>query len=295
MLKGCLDSLLNQTLDKKKYELIVVDNNSTDNTRQVVEDFQDKGNIGYYMELRQGLSFARNHGLKTAQGEYIAYIDDDALAASDWLEVAYGLIKTLKPFPDCLGGPIFPFYTSPKPTWFTDEYEIRRDWSESKYLKRGESFSGSNMIWKKDSLQSIEGFDVQMGVKGDILMLGEETLSFEKIWHVRKNPQLYYSPALIIHHWVPDFKLTVTYRLRRAFAVGQFLGRPEMIDHNSNRLVDYVLSMKILLKTICKSLFKLPHYNRWENWAVENLDPVMAEVGKLMALLHLFPPLKHRD
>ncbi|MGD8380729.1 MAG: glycosyltransferase, partial [Syntrophobacterales bacterium] len=81
LLGGTLRTLCHQTLDTSEYEVIVVDNNSTDNTREVVDEFcRRSSNVRYCFEPQQGLSHARNQGLQEAKGKYVAYIDDDARA-----------------------------------------------------------------------------------------------------------------------------------------------------------------------------------------------------------------------
>jgi len=125
LLKNCVTSLYEQTLAKDKYEIIVVDNNSKDDTAEVVKAFKNDELIRYIFEEQQGLSHARNRGVSEAYGSYIAFIDDDAKAAPDWLEVAFQILNSTQPALDCLGGPCYPFYLSEKPKWFLDEYEIR--------------------------------------------------------------------------------------------------------------------------------------------------------------------------
>src|SRR3989344_2536998 len=95
LLYKCLESLVRQTVSKNLYEVLVVDNNSKDNTQQAVKRF-----IKTYVHIRniktdvQGLSHARNIGWKHAKGEYIAYIDDDAIAEPDWIEQIIQFINT---------------------------------------------------------------------------------------------------------------------------------------------------------------------------------------------------------
>ena len=73
-----IESLCEQTADKSQYEVIVVDNNSQDNTREVTEDFCSRyPNLRYCLEEEQGLSHARNRGWRESRGVYVAYVDDD--------------------------------------------------------------------------------------------------------------------------------------------------------------------------------------------------------------------------
>jgi len=290
-----LQSIYDQTLSKADYEVIVVDNNSTDDTTIVVESFKSFGNLRYLTEPRQGLSYARNTGWENALGRYVAYIDDDALAAPDWLKVAYDLIHSIQPSPDCLGGPIYPFYTSPKPSWFKDEYEIRRDWAEPRYLTRGNSFSGSNCIWTRASLQLIQGFDVKAGVTGNKLSLGSETSAFDRLWQAKADPQLYFSPALMVRHWVPNFKMTVFYRLKRNFAMGQYRAKMYKYRARHGKTEQFFLKLFETLKLSLRALIRVRLFPHWQNWVFEEWSKVLLTGGEAIGLLGIFINMKQNN
>lgn len=289
MLKGCLESLCNQTLKNEKYEIIVVDNNSSDETFQIVKNFLKQKNIRYYMEMKQGVSHSRNRGVREAKGKYVAYIDDDARANPDWLEVAFNLIKSIKPSFDCLGGTINPFYTSMKPFWFDDKYEIRGFGDIPKFLKKQEYISGSNMIWKKDILNEIRGFNFNVGVVGNHLRLGEETNAFENLWSFRHRIKIYYSPALIVYHWVPDYKMTVSYRLKRKFAEGQFQVNWLESDRLQNKLKFVSKLLFYISKASIRFILRYEFHPQWQNWVVEDGIRIAFYSGKLLGILGVKP------
>ena len=86
-IERCLDSFTEQSISKDKFEVIVVDNNSTDNTIQIVSGYVNKHrNFVLIEEKKQGVSYARNTGISSSSGKYICFIDDDAYADSDWLK-----------------------------------------------------------------------------------------------------------------------------------------------------------------------------------------------------------------
>lgn len=284
LLKGCLESLCQQDLDRSQYEVIVVDNGSTDITHQVVQAFKYTGIIRYYFESQPGMNHARNLGLQSARGYYVAYIDDDALAAPNWLEVAINLFAAEVPTPDCLGGPIFPFYTSSKPIWFEDKYEIRRDWRAPRYLKTGESFSGSNMIWQKKVLDSLNGFDPNVGVIGNTLRLGGETIVFSKLWSMRENVKLYFSRDLIVRHWVPDFKMTIGYRIKRNLAMGQYLANAYKTEQRREKAVRVWTIMGVIMKKTVRAILRAWKYRHWQSWMVEEWAPMMMLSGEILGL-----------
>ena len=111
-----------QNYPEEKYEIIVVDNKSTDNTEDIVLDnFSNVSNLKYIYESVLGLSQARNTGWKNAKGQYVAYLDDDAVARFDWLEKILHVFNTVYPKPACVGGKIEPLWGKPRPPWISDE------------------------------------------------------------------------------------------------------------------------------------------------------------------------------
>lgn len=297
MLSNALESLVQQTLDKCLYEIIVVDNASSDATPEVLRNLRTRygeWNIVLAREDRLGLGYGRNAGVRAARGTYVAFMDDDARADKDWLKLALGCFEYVKPRPFVVGGPILPFYESPKPAWFKDEYEIRTWGQKPRFLKQGESFSGSNIIFNKDIIEKYGGFDVHVGMKGPHLSVGEETNLFEKIWKHHGNASVfYYLPHLMIFHAVPDYKMTVSYQLKRAFVGGQsccfngavpFLGRSK-----------YLLKIIFSLAKLCLLLLvRLRCHSACQNWAVESFAPILSEMGRLMGCLGFHIPVRQR-
>jgi glycosyltransferase involved in cell wall biosynthesis len=276
-LGGALRTLCHQTLDKSEYEVIVVDNNSADGTRELVEEF---------------CRYARNRGWREARGKYVAYIDDDARAGEHWLKTALALLENTKPVPLCLGGPILPFYNTTKPIWFKEEI---RAWGDSpRYLGPGESFSGSNMIWRKEIVETLGGFDVRSGVRGDYLSIGEETVLFEKIWHSFEQPHFYYSPELAVHHWVPPAKMTVAYQLKRAFAAGQSWNRSHGPKISWRRLRFIIGGVWDIATMVGQLLRRRKEHAYFQNWLIEEGRPVFVKLGTLSGVMGLDIRLRQR-
>src|SRR5690349_21431211 len=110
-LGNAIQSLIEQTLPIEQYEILVIDNCSTDRTRQIVcEDFAHVPNLRYIYEPVLGLSQARNTGWQQARGDYVAYLDDDAIASSQWLEKILFTFRTVTPIPGCVGGKVEPIW-----------------------------------------------------------------------------------------------------------------------------------------------------------------------------------------
>jgi surface carbohydrate biosynthesis protein len=225
LLDGCLASLVSQEVDSHLYEIIVVDNNSKDDTFALVSKYiSNHENIRYVIESRQGLSHARNTGSNEARGSYLAYIDDDAVVPQGYLS---SLLKVInKQMPDIIGGPIYPYYTTRKPSWFKDTYETRK-FATSNGFSTTCRISGGNFIIRKSILEQIGMFDPNFGMVGDKIRLGEERVLLEEY---RKkvpleNQRVYYSLDCYINHYVSPQKMTIRYMIKRYYVVGRTASR----------------------------------------------------------------------
>ncbi|MCI0651844.1 MAG: glycosyltransferase family 2 protein [Planctomycetes bacterium] len=220
MLRGALASLQQATLSSPHFEIIVVDNNSEDATESVVaEAARAAANLRYVREREQGLSHARNRGYAEARAEYLVYIDDDARVHADYLSLIHETIRDFRP--DIMGGPIYPFYTEPKPGWFKDEYEIRcharaTGWSASC------SISGSSFVIRRTLLYELGLFDPELGMKGSSVRLGEERAVLNRY---RERPhfeqRVFYHLGAVVYHHVPLEKMTPHYLLKRYYKAGK--------------------------------------------------------------------------
>ena len=109
LLENALEALLAQVPDAPTYEVVVVDNNSDDDTRDVVEPFVARGVVRYEFEPRQGLSVARNHGVSVSRADLIAFTDDDVRVSSTWIRsIAQAFGEN--PDGDMVGGKIEPVW-----------------------------------------------------------------------------------------------------------------------------------------------------------------------------------------
>jgi glucosyl-dolichyl phosphate glucuronosyltransferase len=287
LLRQALDSLAGQTLDRTRYEVVVVNNGSTDETPTVVRAFQvteHQCSLRLVDEPTLGLGHARNTGWKAARGEYVAFMDDDAKADSTWLEHALQLFEKSRPAPVAVGGQIRPWYVSPKPAWYKDEYEVRSWGCQARPLSAGESFSGSNMIFAKQVLQEFGGFDVNVGMRGKRISMGEETVLFNRISEsLRDRAILLYDPELIVYHAVSRRKMTARYHLSRWFVAGQVacrLDAPASFRERLSRLRAGVTAIRSLMGAALEQRKLFPNHR---SWMVEQLGPVALETGRLLA------------
>ena len=153
LIEFCLASLVRQSLPRELYEVIVVDNNSTDSSFEKAKRFcQEHPGFRVVKELRQGVSHARNRGFHEARGKYVAYIDDDSKADQNWCEKILDAFEKSGADPVAVGGAIYPWYDCTPPKWFEDRIETRSWGSEKGILTAGNAkygFSGANMAIQK--------------------------------------------------------------------------------------------------------------------------------------------------
>ncbi|MFH1827614.1 MAG: glycosyltransferase family 2 protein [bacterium] len=216
LLKNCLRSLEKQTADKKKYEVIVVDNNSTDSTKEIMEDYtKNQTNIRIVTEKNCGRSYARNRGWQEAKGKYVAYIDDDAVAKPDWIEQIMAFIKE-NPKINAFGGPYSKFSLKPIPTWLPENYFTLNLGNRVKMLNlKNEWLSGSNMIFNRSIFHRYEGFNTNFGGKGYKIIYGEET---EFLTRLKKmGESVYYVPKICVKHLVAERKLNLWWLLKNDY------------------------------------------------------------------------------
>lgn len=222
LLSNALQTLCEQTINKSHYEVLVVDNNSRDNTHAVTKDFSLRyPNIRYCFEIQQGLSHARNRGWREAKGAYVAYLDDECKVPAQWLAVAYQIIENLSPA--VFGGPYYGFHNSSAPRWWKKSYESFGHSETARALIEGEYLRGANIFIKRSLLAMIGGFNVELGMSGQKLAYGEESHLQMRIRENTNNEIIYYEPKLYIYHLVRPEKMTWRYILNSRFVGGRHI------------------------------------------------------------------------
>ena len=223
-LKKALDSLRTQSLPRNRYEIIVVDNCSTDTTKDVVQAFEDITPIVYLHEARIGLSYARNAGWRVAKGDYVAYLDDDAIASHEWLEKIVATFNVVEPTPGCVGGKTEPVWEAPRPTWLSDQLVVGLsvvDWTSSpRFLKdlTTEWLVGANIAFPIDVLESTGGFPVEIGRIGRGMLSGEEIFLMKQIMKTGRG--CFYNAEIHAFHHIHKSRLAKSWFRRRYYWQG---------------------------------------------------------------------------
>ena len=220
-----LESIAANDLVKTEYELLLVDNNCTDNTREVCEAFAAAHPdviFRYTTESEQGLSAAKNRGIKEAKGDIIVYIDDDALV-DPWYLRTYAEWFATHPETMACGGPIEPLYETSEPDWMTPYTKaLLTAWmnygEKVREYPRGRYPGGGNAAYRKEVFEQVGGFNTALGRKGGNLMGSEEKDIFDKMHTL--NMQILYLPEPVLHHCIPQAKLEKPYFDRLTLQMG---------------------------------------------------------------------------
>ena len=232
MLGPALDRLLAQSPDSPPYEVIVVDNHSTDDTAAVVESCIGRrpGRLRYIFEPRQGLSDARNAGLAAARGDLVAFTDDDVRVSEGW---ARAIVRAFDEYPevDCLGGRTLPVWPSPPPRWLTPLHWVGplalQDYGEDPVVidpRRPRSLAGANLAFRTKVFEHI-------GLFSPKFPRSEDTELLLRFW--RGGRRALYVPDMLIHAAVQPERLTKTYHRRWHANIGRCNARmafEEMVD-----------------------------------------------------------------
>ena len=229
-LYGALKCIAENGFPKENYEIILVNNMSTDNTEAECHRFEtDYPEVAfhYFLETNQGLSFARNRGIKESKGDTLVFLDDDSYIQENYLR---NLQRQLDIHPDAnaFGGKIDPVFESGEaPKWLSKwsySWVSAIDMGDSVKQFNGKAFPiGANMGVKKAMLSEIGPFNTQLGRSKKNLMGGEEKDLFERIRN--HGGDTYYFPDVVVHHVIPPSRTTEDYVKR----MGDGVGRSERI------------------------------------------------------------------
>jgi len=257
LLEQCLESLVAQTMSQELFEIIVVDNNSNDGTAERVRAWQERlPFIHYLLETEQGLSHARNAGLRQARAEFIVYIDDDSVALPRWCEKILDAFMSVEPCPVVVGGEIVPRLERPSPWWFSLRLE-KRSWGGTAGFLTSPSahfgFSGSNMAFSRKILENFGGFNPDFGMKGDRVWLGEEVELFMRIY--KSLPLFWYDPEIRVRHYVADSQMRFRDRMHRAMVAGR---TRRLLDRQKITLVMVIGDLSGLFKLAKSKLMDRP-------------------------------------
>lgn len=289
-LKKAIQSLADQNLKEEKYEILVIDNNSTDSTKNTVAEFSNIQNIHYILEPIQGLSQARNTGLAKAKGKYVAYLDDDAIAEPNWLESILHCFKVTDSPIGCVGGKIDPIWEAPCPDWLPDNYLSYLtilDWGPNPILIDSKKYiAGANMAFPTALLKNLGGFNVELGRQGKKLLSSEEVWLQETIR--RSGHTVHYDPSIVVKHHATESRLVPDWFFQRLYWQGisnaflDLVRDPAFVDRRANVITEYIKRLFTDVKDYIYFWLPVNHPHRFHRRCIK-----LQEIGYLWGLISL--------
>lgn len=225
LLPDAIQSLLNQNLSPAAYEILIVDNSSTDETAAIIQSYvaaPKEAMVRSAFASPLGLSHARNLAVQRARGDIIAFLDDDARAEPDWLAA---LLDTYAAYPAAwaVGGKIVPAWEAQRPVWLTDDLvpqlSILDLDNATRPLTTTEELFGANCSFHRQAFAELGLFRTDLGRRGQQLWGSEES---ELQARIRLSGKvLVYTPHAVVHHKVTPERLRPDYFVRLAYKKGQ--------------------------------------------------------------------------
>ncbi len=226
-LAGALESIAgSQVPSSVTWEVVVVDNNSTDKTRNVVDEFCQRypGRFRYHFEPKQGLSHARNAGIANAQAQVLAFTDDDVTVEPTWLQNLTAALLQNAEWAGA-GGRTLPAGKFTPPPWLSEDMSgwggivfAHFDMGDNA-VQMDRSPFGANMAFRKSMFEKHGGFRIDLGpapgsqIRNDDTELGNRLLA--------AGERLRYEPSAVVYHPLPEGRVTQEYFLSWWFAYGR--------------------------------------------------------------------------
>jgi glucosyl-dolichyl phosphate glucuronosyltransferase len=235
VLPKAIKSLKNQTLDRDLYRILVVDNSPDFEYATCVQTtYQFPPFIEYLIEETPGLSNARNVAAKRCGTEFIAYMDDDAIATPGWLENILAGFVRFGQEAAVLGGKVEPIWEDERPDWLDDSllgFVSAVNWGgETRIANEGEWFAGTNIAFRTQEILDCGGFEVSLGRNGggSVLLSNEELKLLDQL--KAKGKLAIYVPEAEVSHLVEQRRVTCPwFRQRVAWqAISDYMMAPEI-------------------------------------------------------------------
>jgi len=278
-----LDAIRNFQFPVEQYEVIVVDNNSTDDTCEKVNEYiKYIPNLFYLFEPQPGVSYARNKGCQYAKGDIIIFLDDDAIPHPDFMERAEYIEQTFG-F-DAWGGRDIPYFPEGKLYWLKSRHvAVGLPYEKVTRLRKNDYIATGIMAVKRSVLEQIGGFNGSYGPVGNKTGFGEDTELVHRMKQAGMN--LGFDPKWQMRHCILPHKYSVAWFLKSAFIMGPYIyniqGESYSFLSLSRHFIIGFLQMLVLLVLKTPKLWLEKDYYI-ENWVID----VFRKFAKRLGIIH---------
>jgi glycosyltransferase involved in cell wall biosynthesis len=230
LLDTTLESITRQTMDIFLFEVIVVDNASTDNTKEIALSYTNKLNIKYIYEPKPGLHEGRHVGLKNAISDILVYADDDIEAFPEWLETIYTVFQKQKDVV-LIGGKNLPKFEATPPFWIVEMWNnsnnlgyLLGDLSILDFGNTPKEISpyyvfGCNFSIRKQVVIDAGGFHPD-GMPFELIRFRGDGETYISKYITDNHLKAFYHPLASVYHWVPISRMTEDYFCKRRYSQG---------------------------------------------------------------------------
>lgn len=201
------------------YEILIIDNNSSDNTPEIVRKHAASHlpQVRYFFEPQQGLSHARNRALKEARGQVVCFLDDDVIVDSQWLIAVSAAFANYSA--DVVGGRSYLIYPGKRPAWLSRRTEVllsRLDHGDRTLVNTERDLFGLNFSIRRNLAIKLGGFKTDLGRCGKSLNCGEEIELLDRVRNM--GGTIVYEPKAVVGHIIKPQRLSKSWLLRRTYA-----------------------------------------------------------------------------
>lgn len=239
LLREALQALLAQDGRECQFEVLVVDNNSSDQTPGLVKSLaaQNPEKLRYFFEPKQGLSYGRNTGIENARSPIVAFTDDDVRVAPDW---AWQIVTAFQAHPDIdfLGGKVLPLWPKSPPAWLTNQH-----WTPLALLDYGDQpfyvtenrqlcLIGANLAFRQRAFETVGLFNTDFQRVRDGIGSLEDHEMLLRLWHANRSGL--YLPELVVTAEIEPERMAKGYHRRWHAGHGRFYAtlRSEEIERS---------------------------------------------------------------
>ena len=281
LLCKCLFPLIEQIKSRQDIEILIIDNNSSDNTIDFLIDFTNKNReFHYFIENQVSASFARNKGISMAKGSWLCFLDDDGIPDADFIEK---LVFTIENYDfDGFGGMWYPYAEKIVPSWIPNEVTTMRLLTkEVSEIPLGETVAAGICAFKKDIVIKAGCFSTEVGPRDGKMGYNEEVFLQQKIWKL--GGIIGFNPEWSMRHYVSEIKFSLSWNLKRYYLKGRDSNAYLTPFSFSKKII---LAFRVLLIPFYQLILNLPKmlFNKnylWQNWILDSFKYSFRIFGRI--------------